>query len=150
MSYCSLSGVSPLVPTIGVLTAITVPSAAQAEALIAACAAEIDGVLSAADYELPVTEASALSYLATVNAYGAAAFILKARYPTSAGTGGDSGASTFWTQRYESCLDSIRAGALGSDVAAESGRVAHGFRDSAGAALSASALVVGVSRETRF
>lgn len=150
MSYCSLSDVSPLVPTIGVLTASTVPTAAQGEALIATCAAEIDGVLSATDYELPVTGTEALSYLATVNAYGAAAFILKARYPTSAGTGGDSGASTFWAERYAACLESIRAGALGGEAEQESGRVSHGFRDSAGAALSASALVVGISRETRF
>ena len=158
MSYATLSDVYPLIPTLGTLrdaatgppvVTATVPTATQGAALVTACESEVVGVLAAAGIALPVTDAEGLAYIKSVICYGAAAFILKAKYPTAAGTGGDSGASTFWAERYAAGLAALAGGAIG-DAPRSSGTVAHGFKDSAGAALASSTLVTRIGRETAF
>ena len=158
MTYCTLSDVYPLVPTIGVLhdaqaaptvIAATVPTATQGTALVAAAEAEVLGAIAAAGYTLPVTDVTALAYVKAVITYGAAAFILKAKYPTDKGTGGDAGASTFWGQRYAEGLANLKAHAF-TEAAEPTATVAHGFRDSAGTPLATSLLVTRTNRETMF
>lgn len=159
MSYCDLADVYPLLPTITplrdaatepeVVTA-TMPTATQGAALVAACEAEVIGVVAAAGVVLPVTDTEALNYLQSIIAYGSAALILKAKYPTAAGTGGDSGAGVFFEERYKAGLEALRAGAIGPAVARESGTVAHGFKDSSGVAFSSSDDVERITRETEF
>ena len=134
-AYCSLDDVYPLVSALGQLSTTTKPSEAQGEALLAACATEIDGVLAAKGYELPITDGDALAYLATANACGAVAMILKSKYPVDTGAGSDAGAAGFWETRYQARLDAIRAGALGEETEIETGTFAHGFVDSTGFAL---------------
>jgi hypothetical protein len=158
MTYCELSDVYPLIPTLGTLrdastgppaVTATVPSATQAAALVAACEAEVLGVIAAAGYSLPITDAEALAYVQSVISYGSAAFILTAKYPAAAGQGGDAGASTFWAERYAAGLEALGGGAIG-DTPRVSGTVSHGFKDSAGTALSTSELVTRIGRETEF
>lgn len=134
-AYCSLDEVYPLVAALGQLSTTTKPSKAQGEALLDDCATEIDGVLAAQGYELPITDDDALVYLASVNAAGGAAFILKAKYPVDTGAGSDAGSSGFWMARYTARLEAIKAGALGDEAEVETGTFAHGFRDSDGVAL---------------
>ena len=134
-AYCTLDDVYPLISALGELSSTTKPSEAQGNALVAACASEIDGVLAAKGYELPIIDGDALAYLAMVNSYGAAAMLLKAKYPVDTGAGSDAGAAGFWTVRYTACLDAIRAGALGDETEIEEGTFAHGFVGSDGAAL---------------
>lgn len=158
MTYCTLSDVYPLIPTLGTLrdastgppaVTATVPSAMQGAALVDSCEAEVLGVITAAGYALPITDAEATAYVKSVISYGAAAFILNAKYPAAAGPGGDAGASSFWAERYAAGLEALRGGAIG-EVARVSGTVSHGFKDSAGTALSSSELVTRTGRETEF
>jgi len=158
-AYCALSDVYPLVPTLGALSdgssgppivAATIPTATQGAALLLSCKAEIDGILGAAGYSLPITDAGALTYLSVVNSYGAAAFILRAKYPTADKPGGGASATTFWTGRYYAALEALKTGALGI-VQSRSGRtIAHGFKDANGKALSVSESVTRTDLETRF
>jgi hypothetical protein len=82
--------------------------------------------------------------------YGTAAGILKAKYPSSEGAGGDKGGAGFWEKRYEAGLASIDSGAFDADAVLDSRSFAHGFKDSTGTALCDSTLVTGTGLETVF
>ena len=157
-TYVTLADVYPLIPTLGTLrdaatgppvVTATVPTATQGAAIVALCDAEVVAACAAAGVSLPITDTEALAYLKTVICYGAAAAILKAKYPAAAGQGGDDGAAGYWTTRYEAGLAALRAGAIGAAPRA-SGIVAHGFKDSTGVGLSSSVLVTRIDRETAF
>jgi len=157
-AYCSLSDVYPLIPTLGPLldgsagppiVTATIPTATQGAALLLSCKAEIDGILGAAGYELPITDVGALAYLSVVNAYGGASFILRAKYPTADKPGGGASATTFWTQRYYAALEALKMGAIGA-TGSRKNSAAHGFRDSEGTALSDSLITEKTGRETEF
>ena len=158
MSYATLTDVYPLVPTLGSLLDAssgppvvlpTIPTATQGEALIVSSYAEINGLLAAAGYELPITDSGALAYLKVVNSYGGAAFILRAKYPTADKPGGGASATTFWTNRYYAALDALKLGAIGGAAVVKSS-FSHGFRDSDGDAISDSDIVSRTDRETGF
>jgi hypothetical protein len=157
-AYCDLDDIYPLIPTLGPLLDAstgppivlpTIPTETQGEALIDSSCAEINGLLAAAGYELPITDAGALDYLKVVNSYGGAAFILRAKYPTADKPGGGASATTFWTNRYYASLDALKLGAIGGAAVVKSS-FSHGFRDSDGDAIADSDIVSRTDRETGF
>ena len=97
--YCTLAEANALIPTQS-FTTTSKPSAEQAAALVEAVAREIDGILIGNGWTLPIGVSNLLDYLRTVNIYGAAAALLRARFPEARGTGGDGGAADFLERRY--------------------------------------------------
>lgn len=159
--YCTLSEVYPLISKLGTLrdaavgppvVTATVPSAAQASAVCTQVSAEIDGHLRAKGYALPVSDAEALAFLKSVAMNGAAYRILKSALPAAAGPAGDGGAFQSLREDYLAGIALIDSGGLAADLIATSdrSRVAHGFRDSEGTAISTSTLVTRIDRETGF
>jgi len=159
--YCTLAEVYPLIGRLGTLrdaasgppaVSATVPSATQAAAICAQVSVEIDGHLRAKGYVLPVEDADALAFLGSVAMNGAAYRILKSAYPAASGVSGDGGAFESLRADYLAGVALIDSGGLGVDLVAASGRsrASHGFRDSAGTALSESTLVTRVDRESGF
>jgi hypothetical protein len=136
-------------PTI-TFSATSVPTTAQAQALIGLVTSDVSRHLRAKGAELPITDSDALASLRTVASYGSAAAILKAKYPATEGAGGDKGAAGFWEARYTAALADIAAGSLTADTQAAGGSFAHGFIDSEGTALCDSELVTRVGLETEF
>jgi hypothetical protein len=136
MTYCSLSDVYPLIPTLGTLrdaatgppvVTATVPTATQGAALVAIVEAETIGVLAAAGVDLPVTAVEALAYLKSAIAYGAAAALLKSRFPGDTGPGSDSAAAGFFEAKYQAALKLIDAGVLSATAASEASDFGEGF-----------------------
>jgi hypothetical protein len=158
-AYCALTDVYPLIDFLGTLrdaddgppvVTATIPSLTKAEALVESCASNLDAVLTSSDYTLPVAAGGLLEFLARANAYGAAAMILKAKYPTATGASGDGGATAFWQTQYDDAVALIKAGAYAQAETKDTGSFASGFTDSEGTALSQSTLVTRIDRETRF
>lgn len=150
MAYCALTDIYPLLASYGVLDETTTPTAAQGEALVESCATELEGILRAEGYVLPITDGSLLDFLAKANSYGAAALLLKARYVSATGAGGDGGATTFYEDRYNVFIKVIEGGSLSPTLPRAAGGFAHGFRDSNNIDLAHSELVERIDRETRF
>ncbi|MDD4986953.1 MAG: hypothetical protein PHQ43_14490, partial [Dehalococcoidales bacterium] len=73
MAYCQLSDVQELVPKFPISTTTT-PTQTQVESLIAKIAVEIDAVLEAQGFTVPIkAPANFVLWLETLNALGAAA-----------------------------------------------------------------------------
>ena len=94
------------------VSAATRPDTTQATAIIADISNEIDVALSAAGVAVPVTTPTFfLDWLGRLNAYGAAAAVLKSMFPDAVGPG-DTPAYAFWDNWYQRGLDGIRDGSL--------------------------------------
>jgi len=120
-AYCLLEEVNNWLPSVTIAASGTQPTIAQAEAIMADVAAEIDGELRGRGYALPVTDEQTLAYLKTVNIYGACAGILHAKFPTEPAFAQD------WEARYQNALQAIRAGTTALDQGRSSSSVASGF-----------------------
>lgn len=109
MAYATLAEVQGLIAqfTIG---ASTTPNTTQANAIITDVSNEIDVRLASAGFSVPVTTpAYLLDWLGLLNAYGAAAAILKSAFPDAVGPG-DTPAYAFWEERYQAGLKLISDG----------------------------------------
>jgi len=94
------------------ISATSAPTTTQATTIINDTADEINARLSAAGLTTPVTTpASFLRALALLNAYGAAAAVLKSMFPDAVGPG-DTPAYAFWEERYKAGLAAIANGSM--------------------------------------
>jgi hypothetical protein len=128
-SYCLLEEALNLAPFVGELTDVpaTVPSLTQAEHYVEYVSAEIDQHLAAKAYGLPVTDASSLLSLKTVAAYGIAALVIKAAYPSDQGYGGQNGSAGFYETKYQAGLGFIDSGELVTSAVTATSAFSHGF-----------------------
>lgn len=87
MAYCTITDVQALNAQ-RTYSATTKPTTTQVTALIAQIATEIDAVLAAKGYTIPVaTPTTFVTFLATVNAYGAGALAEAAMFPETSEMG---------------------------------------------------------------
>lgn len=87
MSYCTITDVQALNPK-RTYSATTTPTTTQVGTLIDQIASEIDAVLAAKGYTIPVTTpATFVTFLKTVNAYGAGALAEAAMFPETSEAG---------------------------------------------------------------
>ena len=87
MAYCALADIQALSPE-RTYDATSTPTSTQVAALITQIAVEIDAVLQARGYTVPVTSpANFVEFLKAVNAYGAAALADKGMYPATSDIG---------------------------------------------------------------
>ncbi len=123
MAYGTLVKVQGLMAqfTIG---ASTSPTTTEAATILDETSDEIDMRLSAAGVAVPATApAGFLIFLSRLNAYGAAAAILKSMFPGATGAA-ETPAYAFWEKRYQAGLMSIVDGsAIPPDAPAGSGTV---------------------------
>lgn len=126
--YCTLEQVLDFVPTIGQLGDSSVPSFTQATAYLDAICIDIDRHLTGRGVVVPVVAGtSEAALLNPIAIYGAAAVILKAKYPGDSGSGGDKGAAGFWQAKFEAGLSDIDNDMLAPSVATTGGNVEDGF-----------------------
>lgn len=103
MAYTTLDDVRSLIAQFTV-DASSKPAATQVQAMTEDISTEIDSVIAAAGYAVPVTAPSWwINWLALLNAYGAAATALKSMFPGASGVG-ENPAYAFWEQRYKDGL----------------------------------------------
>lgn len=94
------------------ISATSAPTTTQATVIVNDTADEINARLSAAGLTVPVTApASFLRALVLLNAYGAAAAILKSMFPDAPGPG-DTPPYAFWEERYKAGLVAIANGSM--------------------------------------
>lgn len=126
MAYATLDGVREQDPR-AVYNETSKPTAGQEEQLLEDVAGEIDTVLSAAGYTVPITAPAALlSTVTRLNAIGAAAMAHMGMFPESVGAGPTSDlGSRLWkmyTDGLERLVDAGKAGATGTTGTAVSAR----------------------------
>lgn len=126
MPYCTLSDVQTLNPE-RTYDATTAPTTTQVNALITQIAVEIDAVLQAKGYTIPVTSPdNFVDFLKYVNAYGAAALADKGMFPASS----DIGQTQHWKELmtiYQGWMKDLKEGkATPSSLSKSSASVALG------------------------
>jgi hypothetical protein len=117
VSYCTLSDVRSLNPT-REYSPTSTPSEEQVEALITQIAAEIDAVLQAQGYTVPVTTpANFVIALKAINAYGAAALAEMGMFPETS----EMGSTPHWktlNEKYENWMKALRNGEIPPELSA--------------------------------
>jgi hypothetical protein len=109
MPYAVLADVQGLVAQFAI-SASSVPNSTQVTTIIDDTSDEIDVRLAAAGYTAPATAPPYfLDWLGHLNAYGAAAAVLKSAFPDATGPG-DTPAYAFWEARYQAGLKAITDG----------------------------------------
>lgn len=92
------------------LSATSKPTSTQVGVIITDVSNEIDSLLAGLGYTVPVTAPSYfLDWLGILNAYGAAAAVLKSMFPDAAGPG-ETPAYAFWESRYKAGLGRLKDG----------------------------------------
>src|SRR3972149_4389188 len=111
MAYAARSDVQGLIAKF-TLGASSKPTDTQATTIIAQVSAEIDSVIAGAGYAVPVTApAWFLDALKLLNAYGAAAAVLRSMFPDRAGAGEASAAlEIFYASQYNRGLRRLASG----------------------------------------
>jgi len=111
LSYASLSDIQGLIAKF-TISASSKPTDTQATTIITQVSAEIDSVLAGGGYAVPVTApAWFLDALKLLNAYGAAAAILRSMFPDRAGAGETSAAlEIFYASQYNRGLRRLASG----------------------------------------
>lgn len=111
MAYCTASDIQELIAKFS-LTASSTPNTTQVADIIDQIAGEIDSVLSAQGVTVPATTPSEFTkMLEALNAYGAAAGVLKSMFPDSTGAG-ETPAYQFWETRYRNGLAALKDGSM--------------------------------------
>ncbi len=109
MAYCSTTDVQALNPK-QTYSANSTPTSTQVTALIAQVAVEIDAILEAKGYTVPVTTpANFVNVLKAVNAYGAAALAEMGMFPDTS----EMGSTPHWkilNDKYNEWLKRLEAG----------------------------------------
>ena len=126
MAYATLDGVREQDPR-AVYSDTSAPTEAQVLVLLEDIAGEIDTVLGAAGYTVPITEpATLVSAVTRLNAMGAAAMAHMGMFPESVGAGPTSDlGSRLWkmyTDGLERLVEAGKAGATGNTGTAVSAR----------------------------
>lgn len=117
MSYATDADVQELIAQF-TLGASSVPTLTQAGNIRTDISNEIDVRLSGAGFSVPVmTPSYFVDWLGRLNAYGAAAAILKSMFPDALGPG-ETPAYAFWEARYQEGLKAIADGAVSPPEAA--------------------------------
>jgi len=104
MAYCTIENVEVLTEISW--TDATSPTTTQVESMIDNVANEIDGVLQASGYSVPVSGTAALELLRSINAFGVgpeayhATYLVESLPPKV----------KYWQDRYDKFLASVRAG----------------------------------------
>jgi len=115
MGYCTIADVQALNAkrTYG---ASTTPTSTQVEALIEQVAVEIDALLQAQGYTVPVTTPdNFVNFLKYVNAYGAASLAEASMFPETT----EPGETAHWQyleKKYQSFIKAIREGEIPSSL----------------------------------
>lgn len=104
MSYCTVPEIETLMSI--KFTSASKPTAEKVLELIDDVSGEMDGVIEAAGYSLPVSGTAALALLKRYNEYGAAAAAWHAGFITDA----DMPRVTYWHQEYKDFLMRMRKG----------------------------------------
>lgn len=111
MAYATMTDLQGMISQF-TITSTSVPTTTQATLLITDTASEIDARLAAKGVTVPVASpASFVRALALLNAYGAAAAVLKSKFPAAIGPG-ETPAWAFWEKRYQDGLDAISDGSM--------------------------------------
>jgi len=97
--YCTLTEANALIPT-QEFDANSHPSYDQALAIVGNVSHELDALLISRGWTLPVTDTEMLGFLKVASEYGAAAILLRARFPAAEGIGGEGGAARAFENRY--------------------------------------------------
>lgn len=109
MAYCQLSDVQELVPKFPISTTTT-PTQTQVESLIAKIAVEIDAVLEAQGFTVPIkAPANFVLWLKTLNALGAAARAMQGMFPSTTDKDSTPAWQTF-RKDYKEGLEAIKNG----------------------------------------
>lgn len=109
MSYCTLSDVQELIPKFTISDTST-PTQTQVESLIAKVAVEIDAVLEAQGFTVPVTSpANFVLWLKNLNALGAAARAMQGMFPSTTEKDSTPAWQTF-RKDYKEGLEAIKNG----------------------------------------
>ncbi len=116
-SYCSLSDVQALNPK-RTYDADSTPTSTQVTTLINQIAVEIDAVLEAQGYTVPVTTpANFVNALKAINAYGAAALAEMGMFPETS----EMGSTPHWkalNDKYNEWMKHLRAGEVPPELGA--------------------------------
>lgn len=109
-NYGTLQGALARLGRNGDLTSSTVPTLAEAAAIQDGITGQINAALAAAGLSTPVTSPSELvAWLASIEAYGLCAEVLKVRFQDASGV--NSGASwAFFERRFDAGMDRLWAG----------------------------------------
>ncbi len=109
-AYTTLDNVRGLMAQF-TISATTKPTETQAQVIVDETADEINAKLASAGVTtVPVTTPTYYTgWLGRVNAYGAAAAILKSMFPAAVGAG-ETPAWAFWEKRYQEALTKIGSG----------------------------------------
>jgi len=125
MAYCTITEVNNLNPKRN-YEADTTPTTTQVNSLIDQIAVEIDAVLQAKGYTVPVTTpANFLSSLKYVNAYGAAALAEMGMFPETSEMGQTPHWKILW-KTYQDWLKSLRDGEIPSSLGIDSESIGAG------------------------
>ncbi len=115
MAYASLSDIQALNPK-RTHDATSTPSSTQVTALMVQVAVEIDAVLEAQGYTVPVTTpTNFVAVLKAINAYGAAALAELGMFPETS----EMGSTPHWkalNDKYNEWMKSLRAGEIPPDL----------------------------------
>ena len=125
MAYAALSDIQGLLAKF-TISASSKPTDTQAGVIITDVSAEIDSVIAGRGYAVPVAApAWFLNALKLLNAYGAAAAILRSMFPDRAGAGeGSAALETFYAEQYNRGLRRLATGdAIPPGLAAGSAQV---------------------------
>jgi len=107
MAYATLSDVEARVPSRGGATWYAPLTVAQAQAMVDGVSAEIDSVMAGVGYTTPVSSPAGLvTWLQTLNVWGTAAEIQRARFQDSGGTNSEA-AWRFFEDRYQAGIKAL-------------------------------------------
>lgn len=102
--YCTVEQLQDLMSL--TFTSTSKPTDAKAAEIIEEVSGELDGVIAAAGYELPITNAGALLLLRRYNTFGAAASCWHAGYVTD----NDLPRVTYWATEYNNFIRRLKNG----------------------------------------
>jgi len=120
VAYTTLARVLSRMGRNGELTAKTVPSLVEAEAIHDGVSAEIDAAMAGAGFTVPITEPPALvSWLAAIESWGTTAELLKVRFQDASGPGSEA-SWAFFERRYQDAMKRLWAGDMLDEVAGAS------------------------------
>lgn len=106
-AYATLAEVLRFIPR-RAFSATSTPTESGAEALVMACAQEINAAIEAHGYVVPQTGTTAVARLKVINCYGAA-HLIESAIQNAIVAGGVQGPSTTYGTLYRDALKSLRA-----------------------------------------
>lgn len=112
-AYCTLTDLQARIPARAGQTSFQPLTDPQAQSILDGIGAAIDGKLAGWGFAAPVTTpATAVSYLAAVNLWGAASETLKAMFRSASGPNSEA-AWSFYEKRYTDAMDGLKEWAEG-------------------------------------